>query len=228
MADAFEIGPVDDTTETRVKGKVLGQVFGNTAHAGIFFGAGTSSATYSTATAGNFQSFYQTCTAATGTVRGIYNRIYLTAGAGGEAGRFYTTVSSNAPTDTVNGAHCSLSFGASAGNVTGAGNAVRATLHVPNRSLTGTTAAVNAELYADGASSTSGGLMGCVRATLAGNGTGLALLDDTANLIVLDGNTNGSGNICSAAGNEPTWTSATHKIRCSIGGTTMYLVAVLA
>jgi hypothetical protein len=225
---AFEIGPVDDTVETKVKGNVLGQVFGNTAHAGIFHGAGTSSSTYSTATAGNFQSYYQTCTAASGTVRGIYNRIYLTGGAGGEAARLYTTVSSDTPADTVNGAHCSLSFGSSAGNITGAGNAVRATLHVPSRSLTGTTSAVNAELYADGASSTSGGLMGCIRATLGGNATGAALLDDTANLIVLDGGANGSGNICSAAGNEPTWTSATHKIRCSVNGTTMYLVAVLA
>jgi hypothetical protein len=150
-------------------------------HDGLILGSGKSTSYKSTSLADkNFLSFYLGSAAVSGTSRGMYLRLYLTGGAGGEAARIFTTVSNDAPADTVNGAHISLNFGASAGNVTGLGTAVRATVHVPNRSLGGTGAALLAELYSDGASSTIGGKWACVRLVNGGNATGIAAIDDTA------------------------------------------------
>src|SRR5512147_241355 len=104
--------------------------FGNVVGAALLHGGGTSTYPLTTSTADkNFMGYWVKSAATSGTSRGLYVREYLTAGAGGEAIRGYTTVSSNTPADTVNGAHISLDFGASAGNVTGEGQAVRATLH---------------------------------------------------------------------------------------------------
>jgi hypothetical protein len=98
---------------------------------------------------------------------------------------------------------------------------------VPNRTLTGTVSALNAEVWADGTSSlTSNAAL--IRCTLGGDGTGLAAIEDVIALINIDGGTNNTGNLVSAVGSEPTWSSATHKIRIKANGTTMYLVAVLA
>jgi hypothetical protein len=146
-------------------------------HAGLILGCGTSASTKSTTTADkNFLSFFLTSAATSGTSRGMYLRLYLTSNAGGEALRAFTTVSSNTPADTVNGAHISLSFGSSAGNVTGLGTAVRATLHIPNRALTGTCAALQAELYCDGTSSDVSGITSALRISVGGNATGYATI----------------------------------------------------
>ena len=201
----------------------------DTSNTALMIGAGTTGTPVEAGTIAdkNFIGWWLKTTATSGTTRGMYLRLYLNSGAGGEAARLFTTVSSDTPADTVNGAHVSLSFGASAGNVTGLGTALRATLHVPNRALTGTTAAVKAELTADGASSSNSGLMGFFRATLGGNATGAATVEDTANLLVFSGGTNASGNVVGALnGNEPTWTSKTGLIRVNLNGVTAYLVAV--
>jgi hypothetical protein len=151
-------------------------------HDGLILGSGKSASYKSTLVADkNFLSFYLGSAAINGTSRGMYLRLYLTGGAGGEAARIFTTVGNNTPADTVNGAHISLSFGATVGNVTGLGTAVRATLHVPNRALGGTCAAIQAELYADGASSANGGVLSFVRFSLGGNATGITALTQQAN-----------------------------------------------
>lgn len=200
-------------------------------HDGLVAGSGKSASHKLSSVANkNFLSFYFGSSAISGTSRGMYLRLYLNSGAGGEALRAFSTVSSNTPADTVNGAHISLSFGASAGNVTGLGTALRATVHVPDRSLGGTGAALQAELYSDGASSTIGGKWACVRLVNDGNATGIAAVDDTAYAFSFSGFTGGSGNVLSAAGNEPTWSSATVKIRCwdETGSRALYLIATLA
>lgn len=201
-------------------------------HDGLILGSGKSTSYKSTLVADkNFLSFYLGSAAVSGTSRGMYLRLYLTGGAGGEAARIFTTVSHNAPVDTVNGAHISLNFGSSAGNVTGLGTAVRATVHVPNRSLGGTGAALQAELYSDGSSSTIGGKWACVRLVNGGNATGIAAIDDTAYALSFSGFTGGSGNMIGAAGDEPTWaTGNTVKIRCwdETGNRALYLIATLA
>lgn len=175
----------------------------------------------------NWLSFFLKSTGASGTSRGMYLRLYLPNGAGGEALRVFNTVSHAAPADTVNGAHISLNFGSSAGNVTGESNAVRATYHLGNRSMTGTNSAVKAELWSDGASSADGGTMSFIRASLGGNSTGAAAVEDTAALIQFDGGTNASGNVIGALnGNEPTWTGKTSLVRCRFNGQTVYLVGI--
>lgn len=166
-------------------------------------------------------------TATTGTNRGEDVRLLLSSGAGGESIRAFTTVSSNSPADTVNGIHSSLGFSASAGNVTGLGTAVRGNVLVPNRTLTGTIAGVQGELYASGASSdVSAGA--CFRAVIDGEATGKAAMEDSVFLFDVSTGTNASGNVVSGVGNEPTWASATHKIRIRCNGVTMYIPATLA
>lgn len=188
--------------------------WGNTKTAALLQGAGTSTTKESTSLANkNFMGYWLESKATSGTSRGMYLRLYLSGGAGGEAGRFFTTVENNSPADTCNGIHASLSFGASAGNISGLGTAGRFTLHVPDRALNGTCGAIQSELYADGDSSSAGGVLSLFRCAIDGDATGKAALEDSAYLFDLSTGSNGSGNIVGAAGNEPTWTGKTYLIR---------------
>jgi hypothetical protein len=203
------------------------KIFG-AGHAGLLMGIGSNTTPNSTSLASkSFGLFYTKTTDATGgDSRGLYWRHRLGgAGGSGESGRFFTTVSA-AGAVAAHGVHNSVSFEGS-GTLAGQAAANRATAQVPNSSLGGTLAAIYAELYAEGASSAIGGNASFFRAVLSGNATGAAAIEDAAFMIRLEGGTNAAGNIVSAAGNEPTWASKTHLIRCSMNGTTMYLVAVL-
>jgi len=183
----------------------------------VLEGSGTSASPTTDATASpKFQSFYVKSSAASGTARGNYTRLYLTAGAGGEAGRFYTTVSSDTPADTVNGVHCSLSFGASAGNVTGLGTAGRFTLEVPGRSLGGTTAAIQAELWLE-TSAALGGTCSFIRCVA--DGAGKAAVDTSGFFFTLDGVTANTDKLFRVA--APGTLAAS--LRCKVGSTTYYL-----
>lgn len=193
------------------------------AHAGLVAGSGTSATPCDLSTTADKHalSFYFTTAAATGTSRGMYLRQYLTGGAGGEALRVFNTVSNNTPADTVNGAHISLNFGASAGNVTGLGTAVRATLHVPNRALTGTTAAIQAEVYADGSSSSVSGTCSLIRGIVDGEATGKAACDSSVFLLDLTATAGAynSGEMI-VASNSGTITGA---LKVRINGATKYI-----
>lgn len=145
---------------------------------GALFGSGTSSNRETTATANtHFMEFRFQNSAATGDNRGMYLRLYLTgAGAGGgEAARIFTTVEDVAK-GTAHGAHISLNFGSS-GSLTGLGVANRNTLHIPNAAMSGGTyAAMQAEIFADGASSDISGTTShaLIRGVVGGNATGAA------------------------------------------------------
>ena len=167
----------------------------------------------------NWLSFFLKSTATSGTSRGMYLRLYLPSNAGGEALRAFTTVSSATPADTVNGAHISLSFGASAGNVTGEGQALRGTFHLGNRSMTGTLAAIKAELWADGTSSDVGGTLSFLRFSAGGNATGVAKIDTSGFFFHVDGLTANSGKLLRVA--APTTLAAS--LRVLVGATTYYL-----
>jgi hypothetical protein len=156
---------------------------------------------------------------ATGTSRGMYLRLYLTGGAGGEAARIFTTNSAAAPVDSINGAHISLSHGTSAGNVTGAANGIRATYHVPHRNLTGTNSVILAELWADNTNSNVTGNAALLRLGLGGNATGLAKLDDTADLMAIDGSAIAAGNIIAAKSAA----AISHTARIRINGVIYYV-----
>ncbi len=197
---------------------------------GTLFKAGTSSARFTTDVAStNFMQLYTESTATSGDARSIYNRLYISgAGGGGESLRSFTTVNDVAGA-TARGAHISLSF-ASTGSLTGLGLATGSTIHVPNAAMSGGTyGSVGAEIFADGASSSISGVTeySLFRAALSGNATGIGNIDDNAFLISLTGGANGAGNIVSAVGNEPTWASKTHLVRCKFNGTTMYVVAII-
>lgn len=175
-----------------------------------------------------FMSFYFDNGATSGDNRGMYLGLYLTgAGGGGEAARIFTTCNDVA-CGTAHGAHISLNFG-STGSVTGLGVASRNTIHVPDTALSGGTyAATQAEIYADGSSSDISGATkySFIRVVADGDATGKANIEDNAYLFEINTGSNASGNLVSAAGDEPTWTSNTYLIRCDLNGQTAYLVAV--
>ncbi|MCB0205474.1 MAG: hypothetical protein KDH89_11705 [Anaerolineae bacterium] len=112
-------------------------------------GHGTTSAPVTTSTADkNYLGYWVKSTATSGDFRGIYLRAYFGGATGGEAGRFYATVTTTnvATGGTVNGIHTSLSINTSS-SVSGAGNALRATLGAAaaSRTLSGTLAAIQVD-----------------------------------------------------------------------------------
>ena len=107
---------------------------GQVATAALAFGGGTSAAPLTTSTADkNFIGYWTESTATSGDSRGAYLRHYFSgAGGSGEALRAFGTVNNvtAATGGTVNGAHISLSISGASGAVSGAGNALRATLGI--------------------------------------------------------------------------------------------------
>lgn len=103
-----------------------------TATSGQLIGAGASGAEHDMGTtADNGLEFYLASQHTTGDARGMYLRLYFEgAGGSGEAARIFGTVNNvtAATGGTVNGAHVSLSVSGASGAVSGAGNAIRATL----------------------------------------------------------------------------------------------------
>lgn len=165
--------------------------------------------------------------AESGDARAMYLRLYIDgAGGGGEALRAFTTVN-NVAAATAHGAHISLNFGAT-GTVTGQGIAMRATLHLKNEALASnvTMAAVQAEIYSDGASSDPGGstLLSFFRAVNDGHANGKADVDDDAVLLEIIGATAGAAHMF-ATGLTPATVygnlSASLKIRV---GSTLYYI----
>lgn len=202
---------------------------GNPAANAILMGVGTSANPSTTATADkNFIEMRTQSSATSGSSRGLYWRHNLSgAGQSGEAIRAFTDLT--AAVDTARGTHISLQAGAT-GYVTGLGAGVDAQLYLKNEALhaNGTYAAINSEIYSEGTTTDPSGAteMSFLRAVLGGNATGIGRVDDKANLVTVTGGSNGSGNVVSGAGNEPTWTGKTYQIRVSLNGTTAYLVAV--
>ena len=143
----------------------------------LVLGSGSSSDKETTSTPNSsFVEFRFENTATSGDNRGVYNRFYIAgAGGGGESLRTFTTVDDVAA-GTAHGAHISLNF-SSTGSITGLGVAGRNTLHIPDQAQSGGTyAAVQAEIWADGASSDiSGATAHAVwRTVVDGNATGAA------------------------------------------------------
>ncbi len=168
-------------------------------HAGVILGGGTSADPVTTATADKkWMSFYLENSATSGDSRALYLRFYLSgAGGGGEAARIFTTVNDVA-VGTAHGAHISLNF-ADSGSVTGQGIAGRNTLHIPDASLGGGNvkySALQAEIWSDGASSDpNGNYLSCIRCLNAGNGTGMAVVDDDCALFDIEGFVDATGNM---------------------------------
>jgi hypothetical protein len=174
-----------------------------------------------------FLQFYLDSTATSGDNRGMYLRTYYTgAGGGGDALRVYADVSVAAA--NVFGAHISLGLGESTtgGKVTGLGVGVRAQLGLPNVAMAsgGTYAALMAEIYSFGEHSDAGAVteLSFIRVVNDGHANGIADVDDDANLLVITGGSIASGNMVQAETDE---TKFSHKIRCKVHDTTIYLMA---
>jgi hypothetical protein len=203
---------------------------GLTATAALLLGGTSTTKLTNSGADKNFIGFWLDSSATSGTSRGLYQRLYLSGGAGGEAIRAYTTVSSNTPADTCNGIHSSLSFGSSAGNITGLGTALRATLHVPGRSLGGTVAALQAEFYGDGASAAIGGVASFLRCVLDGATAAMAdSFDDNGHLIELSGATAEAAHLWRTGLTAATINAATTcALRIKVGGTAYYIPVATA
>jgi hypothetical protein len=93
------------------------------------FIGGTSAFPITVTTSGNISSFYGTTSATTGDTRLSYNRLAFTSTGSGETLRAFSVVTgaAAATAGTINGAHISTSINTT-GTISGAANAIRATL----------------------------------------------------------------------------------------------------
>jgi hypothetical protein len=117
------------------------------------FGSGTATSPIAVTTAGNVSSSYATTSATTGDTRLVYNRLNFTSTGSGETTRAYSVITgANAATGgTINGSHISTKVD-TGGSVSGAANAIRATIGASVASPGGTLAAL--QLDTDFASGT--------------------------------------------------------------------------
>lgn len=91
---------------------------------------GTSAEPVVQSLAGNITQLHATAFHASGTVRGYFSRVNFTGAGAGETLRAFSTVAAaQGAGQTTNGAHISMSVNAG-GSISGAGNALRATLGV--------------------------------------------------------------------------------------------------
>ncbi len=163
--------------------------------------------------------------ATSGDNRAMYLRQFLTgAGSGGEALRAFQTVE-DVRAGTVHGAHISLNWG-DTGSASGFAAAVRATLHLANQaytSLPGTFAAIQAQIWSDGATTDPVGLteLAFLSFSNGGNASGIADVDDDVFLFSIGGGGIGAGNLVQADTDEIDYS---HKIRIKVHGSEMFLM----
>ena len=137
------------------------------------FIGGTSTSPITVTTAQNINSSYGSTSATSGDTRLTYDKLTFTgAGGSGETARFFSVVSvaGAAVGGTINGAHISMEVDGT-GTISGAGNAVRATLGGTNLTQAGTLAVIQADTNYTG-SVTTPATSSFIRFTDSGTGTG--------------------------------------------------------
>lgn len=148
------------------------------------FIGGTAAAPVLVTTAGNVSSSYASTSATNGDTRLNYSKLTFTAAGSGETLRAFTSIATGAGTvavgGTVNGAHISLEIDGAA-KVSGAGNALRATLGGTSTNPGGTLAAIQADSsFATGGTWTNASF---IRFTNSGTGTVTNLLNVPAAMV---------------------------------------------
>ena len=136
------------------------------------FDTGTSASPLAVTTAENVNAAFATTSATTGDTRLSYNRLEFTSTGSGETFRALTRVTGagGATGGTINGAHISTSIN-TGGTISGAANAIRATIGAAVTTPGGTLAAL--QLDTDFASGTTlGAESAFIRVTDSGAGTG--------------------------------------------------------
>ena len=108
------------------------------------FDTGTSASPLAVTTAQNVNAAFATTSATTGDTRLSYNKLTFTSTGSGETLRAFSVVTGTAAATagTINGAHISLSVDGSAATISGAANAIRATLGGSDATPGGTLAVI--------------------------------------------------------------------------------------
>jgi len=149
------------------------------------FIGGTATAPIVVTTADNINESYATTSAASGDTRLSYNRLtFAGAGAGETLRAFSVVTAAQGAGQTTNGAHISMSVN-TGGSISGAGNALRATLGLAaGVSSGGTVAAIQADSDV-GAGATLPATASWIRFTNSGAGTGLSNLFNLPSAMVV-------------------------------------------
>lgn len=135
------------------------------------FISGTSTDPVSVTTAGNINASYATTSATTGDTRLMYDKLTFTSTGSGETLRAFSVVTgaSAATAGTINGAHISTEIN-TPGTISGAANAIRATLGGTSTSPGGTLAVMQLDTnFASGVTLANASF---IRVTDSGAGTG--------------------------------------------------------
>ena len=166
-----------------------------------FGGSSASTAVSDSANGTRLFASYLNSSATGGDQRAIYNRLWLSGiGSSGESLRSFCTINAVAA-NTAHGAHLSLNFVsvAGSGSLSGLGVASRATLHIPDDAsfTSGTLAAVQAEIWADGAASDTDGVteVSFIRVVAGGTQAGIDDIEEDAFLLSIQGFTAATGSL---------------------------------
>ena len=179
------------------------------------FIGGTSSSPITVTTAQNISSSYGTTSATSGDTRLVYDKLTFTSTGSGETLRAFSVVTgANAATaGTINGAHISTSINGS-GTISGAANAIRATLGGTSTTPGGTLAVL--QLDTDYSTNvTLGAASSFIRVTDSGSQTG-----EVQNLINI-----ATGPAATVAPTATSVTTVSKAIKVMIGGTAYYVPA---
>ena len=180
------------------------------------FISGTASSPVTVTTATNIDAAYATTSATTGDTRLSYNKLTFTSTGSGETLRAFSvvTVAAAATAGTINGAHISLEVDGSSASISGAANAIRATLGGSDATPGGTLAVIQLDTNYS------------VNATLPATASFIRVTDSGANTgeipLFINIDTAPAATIAPAATSVTTVSKA---IKVMIGGTVYYVPA---
>jgi len=180
------------------------------------FETGTSASPLAVTTAENINAAFATTSATTGDTRLSYNKLTFTSTGSGETLRAFSVVTGTAAATagTINGAHISLEVDGSAASISGAANAIRATLGGSDATPGGTLAVIQLDTNYS------------VNATLPATASFIRVTDSGANTgeipLFINIDTAPAATIAPAATSVTTVSKA---IKVMIGGTVYYVPA---
>jgi len=180
------------------------------------FISGTASSPIAVTTATNIDAAYATTSATTGDTRLSYNKLTFTSTGSGETLRAFSVVTGAAAAtgDTINGAHISLEIDGSTASISGAANAIRATLGGSDATPGGTLAVIQLDTNYS------------VNATLPATASFIRVTDSGANtgeiplFINID-----TGPAATIAPTATSVTTVSKAIKVMVGGTVYYVPA---
>jgi hypothetical protein len=180
------------------------------------FVGGTATSPITVTTAQNISSSYATTSATTGDTRLSYNKLTFTSTGSGETFRAFSVVTGTgaATGGTINGAHISLSVDGASATISGAANAIRATLGGTDATPGGTLAVIQLDTAYT------------VNATLPANASFIRVSDSGTNTgeipLLMNIETAPAASIAPTAVSVTTVSKA---IKVMIGGTVYYVPA---